>query len=99
MARLRVCPDAVQTPMLDRQLHYPEAALSFSGPRVLTVQEVTAVIVDKVLVHRPLEVLIPRSRGALARAASLWPGIALRLAPSMLRRGATRQQALLRSRS
>jgi 3-oxoacyl-[acyl-carrier protein] reductase len=85
--------------MLDLQLHYPEAALSFSGPRALTVQEVTSVIVENVLVRRPLEVLIPRSRGALARAASLWPGLARFLAPSMLRRGAERQQALLRSRS
>jgi 3-oxoacyl-[acyl-carrier protein] reductase len=94
-----VCPDAVQTPMLDLQLEYPEAALSFSGPRPLTVQEVTRVIVEKVLPNRPLEVLIPRSRGALARAVSVWPGLALRLAPSMLRRGAARQRALLGGRS
>ncbi len=27
-----VCPDAVDTPMVDLQLHYPEAAMTFSGP-------------------------------------------------------------------
>ncbi len=94
-----VCPDAVQTPMLDLQLDYPEAALSFSGSRPLTMEEVTRVIVEDVLENRPLEVLIPRSRGALARLTSMWPGLAVRLAPSMMRRGAERQKALLRSRS
>jgi 3-oxoacyl-[acyl-carrier protein] reductase len=94
-----VCPDAVQTPMLDRQVPFPEAALSFSGSRPLTVQEVARVVVEKVLEKRPLEVLIPGPRGALARATSVWPGLALRLAPLMTRRGALRQQALLRSRS
>ncbi len=94
-----VCPDAVQTPMLDRQVPCPEAALSFSGPRPLTVQEVASAIVENILVKRPLEVLIPGPRGVLARATSVWPGLALRLAPLMLRRGAERQQALLRSRS
>jgi 3-oxoacyl-[acyl-carrier protein] reductase len=94
-----VCPDAVQTPMLDRQVSHPEAALSFSGGRALTVQEVANVIVDRVLETKPLEVLIPRSRGVLAQATSVWPGLALRLAPLMLRRGRERQQALLRNRS
>jgi 3-oxoacyl-[acyl-carrier protein] reductase len=94
-----VCPDAVQTPMLDRQVAFPEAALSVSGSRPLTVEQVVRVIVEGVLVKRPLEVLIPGSRGVLVRATSVWPGLALRLAPVMTRRGALRQQALLRSRS
>jgi 3-oxoacyl-[acyl-carrier protein] reductase len=94
-----VCPDAVQTPMLDLQVPHPEAALTFSGARALTVQEVANVIVDDVLERKPLEVLIPRARGVLARITSAFPGLALRLAPLMLRRGRERQQALLRSRS
>ena len=28
-----VCPDAVRTAMLDKQLDYPEAALTFTAPR------------------------------------------------------------------
>jgi 3-oxoacyl-[acyl-carrier protein] reductase len=94
-----VCPDAVQTPMLDLQLHHPEAALTFSGARALTVQEVANVIVDDVLERKPLEVLIPRSRGVLARVISAWPGLALWLSPLMTRRGLKRQQDLIRSRS
>jgi 3-oxoacyl-[acyl-carrier protein] reductase len=94
-----VCPDAVQTPMLDLQVPHPEAALTFSGSRALTVQEVVNVIVEDVLESRPLEVLIPRTRGLLARVASVWPGLALRVTPLMTRRGRQRQQALLRSRS
>jgi 3-oxoacyl-[acyl-carrier protein] reductase len=34
-----VCPDAVQTPMLDMQVDYEQAAMTFSGNRVLTVEE------------------------------------------------------------
>jgi NAD(P)-dependent dehydrogenase (short-subunit alcohol dehydrogenase family) len=33
-----VCPDAVRTPMLALQRDYPEAALTFSGPRTLGVE-------------------------------------------------------------
>lgn len=89
-----VCPDAVQTPMLDLQLDHPEAALSFSGPRALTVEEVGETIVDHVLVRRPLEVVLPRHRGWIAKAASAWPGLGARIAPFFIRRGAKRQKAL-----
>jgi 3-oxoacyl-[acyl-carrier protein] reductase len=93
-----VCPDAVWTPMLERQLACPEAALAFSGSRFLTVEEVGGVIVDHVLPKRPLEVILPPSRGLLARAVSLWPSLGLRLAPLMIRRGRARQRALLARR-
>jgi 3-oxoacyl-[acyl-carrier protein] reductase len=89
-----VCPDAVWTPMLQPLVTCPEAALAFSGSRVLTVQEVGRVIAERVLRRRPLETVLPRSRGLLARAANLWPGLGLRLAPLLLRRGQARQKAL-----
>jgi NADP-dependent 3-hydroxy acid dehydrogenase YdfG len=89
-----VCPDAVRTPMLEPLVTSPEAALAFSGSRVLTVEEVGRVIVGRVLRKRPLEVILPRSRGLIAKAASLWPGLGLRLAPLLLRRGQARQSAL-----
>lgn len=91
-----VCPDAVRTPMLDLQLDYPEAAMSFSIPSPLTVEEVGQAIVEDVLVHRPLEVLLPRHRGWLARAAGLWPGLGSRIAPYFVKRGRERQEALRR---
>jgi 3-oxoacyl-[acyl-carrier protein] reductase len=89
-----VCPDAVQTPMLDLQVRYPEAAISFSNPKALTVEDVGRVIVGRVLAKRPLEVLLPRHRGWIARAAGLWPGLGMRMAPFFIKRGAERQKSL-----
>jgi 3-oxoacyl-[acyl-carrier protein] reductase len=80
--------------MLQPLVTSPEAALAFSGSRILTVQEVVRVIAERVLPRRPLEVILPPSRGLIARAANLWPGLGLRLAPLLLRRGQARQKAL-----
>lgn len=93
-----VCPDAIDTPMLDLQLDHAEAAITFSGPKTFTVDDIVAVLVDDVLVRRPIEVRIPRSRGALATAASAFPTASLRLAPVMRRRGLRRQERLRRRR-
>jgi 3-oxoacyl-[acyl-carrier protein] reductase len=89
-----VCPDAVKTPMVDLQVDYPEAAISFSNPTLLTPDEVVRVIVDDVLVRRPLEVLIPRGRGRLARLVAAFPELGLRLAPRFAARGEARRRAL-----
>ncbi len=71
-----VCPDAVKTPMFDHQIGYREAALTFTAPKVLSVEEVSRVILGKVLARRPLIVAIPRWRGWLARLADLFPSTA-----------------------
>ncbi len=89
-----VCPDAVATPMLDLQLDYPEAALSFTAPRVLTVEDLSKVIFGRVLRKRPPIVTIPRWRGWLARIADLSPRSARLLASVMERQGLRKQQAL-----
>jgi len=87
-----VMPDAVQTPMLDLQVHYDEAALTFSGDKPLTVEEVERLLVDKVLPQRPLEVAFPLGRGALARAANTAPGITSLIAPMLLKKGLAMQE-------
>ncbi len=92
-----VCPDAVATPMLDKQLDYPEAALTFTAPRVLTVEDISRVILGRVLRRRPLFVAIPRWRGWLARLGDLSPRCAGFLAKVMARQGLRKQQALKRS--
>ena len=89
-----VCPDAVQTPMLDLQVDHEEAALTFSGDHVLTVDEIEAVILEKVLVKRPPEVLIPRYRGALAKLGAAFPSLAGLLADSLSKKGRKKQAAL-----
>ncbi len=42
-----VCPDLVDARMLTLHLDYPEAALTFSGGRHLTVQEIGQVILEQ----------------------------------------------------
>jgi 3-oxoacyl-[acyl-carrier protein] reductase len=93
-----VCPDTVRTPMVESQLGKTAAALVFSGPRLLTTEEVVSVLAGRVLSEQPMEVLLPRSRGLLARAAGLWPGLGLRLAPFYWRRGEERRRAHLSGR-
>ncbi len=89
-----VCPDAVATPMLDLQLDYPEAALTFTAPRVLSVEDLSRTIFGRVLDKRPLIVSIPRWRGWLARLADLSPRSARLLARVMERQGLRKQKAL-----
>lgn len=86
-----VCPDAVRTPMLDLQLDYREAELTFSGARLLTPDDVVRAIVDEVLPRRPLMLAIPRSRALLARLADLFPRTAVWLEPLLRRLGRARQ--------
>lgn len=85
-----VMPDAIATPMLTLQETRDEAALTFSGGRVLSPADIEAVL-DDVFLRRPLEVSVPRQRGALAKAAALVPSLGIRLAPFLRRIGATAQ--------
>lgn len=86
-----VMPDAVMTPMLDLQLDYAQAALTFSGSEPLTVQDVELALLEKVLPERPLEFAIPWSRGALARVANTVPASARLLRPLLERKGLAAQ--------
>ena len=88
-----VCPDAVNTPMVDLQLDYTEAAMTFSGSRILSVQEVGDAIVERVLPRRPLELMLPRHRGWLAKASSAFPSLTLAIGPRLTRLGLIRQRA------
>jgi 3-oxoacyl-[acyl-carrier protein] reductase len=87
-----VCPDAVETPMLDLEMSHDAAALAFSARRYLAIEEVGRVIFDQVLARRPLEVVILRHRGWLAKLTSLWPASETWLLPKILRDGRKRQE-------
>lgn len=89
-----VCPDLVATPMMEAQVGHDAAALSFSGRRPLTVDEVAGALVGPVVARRPRELWLPRSRGLLARLADLFPGLGFALAPLLARKGRARQRAL-----
>jgi short-subunit dehydrogenase len=73
-----VCPDGVQTAMLDAQ--DPDglgAALVHSGGRILSVEEIAEVAVGLVGSSRVVRT-VPVWRGALMRTISVAPSIASR---------------------
>lgn len=87
-----VCPDAIQTPMLDLQVDYEEAALTFSGSRFLTAEDIERVLVEKVLPRRPIECLVPAGRGWTAKVASAFPRLARPIAAKLQRVGEKRRR-------
>jgi len=87
-----VCPDAVQTPMLDLQVNYDQAALTFSGNRSLTTQEVMSAILDHALTKAPLEITLPASRGFVSKLASFFPGLSALVLEGLLKKGRQKQQ-------
>lgn len=89
-----VCPDAVRTPMLDLQVDYPEAAITFTAPRFLTPEDISRLILGKVLRSRPILVSIPKSRAFLARLSDLFPAVATRLTRLLTVRGRQVQKGL-----
>ncbi|PJZ65905.1 SDR family oxidoreductase [Leptospira wolffii] len=86
-----VCPDAIQTPMLDLQKDYEEASMTFSGNAYLTTETVTDIIFNKVIPNKTLEVLIPGSRGLLAKIGSFLPALNMLLTPSLQNKGRKKQ--------
>lgn len=76
-----VCPDAIDTDMVQNVRGSKEASLVFASPTLLTVEEVAGVVLE--LVERPrLSVSVPRSKGALAHALRPFPAFGLKaLAP------------------
>jgi NAD(P)-dependent dehydrogenase (short-subunit alcohol dehydrogenase family) len=85
-----VCPDGIWTPMLEDKLDDPEAAGSFSG-HLLTAEQV-ATAVGKLTEHpRPILVL-PRWRGPMLRLFDLFPRLALRLLPWVMRDARRKQR-------
>jgi 3-oxoacyl-[acyl-carrier protein] reductase len=89
-----IMPDAVKTPMLDLQVHYREAAMTFSGDAPLTVEDIEKVLLERVLPKRPMEITVPLSRGLLARAANTAPKAALLMEPLLTRKGLKAQEAI-----
>ncbi len=95
-----ICPDLVHTPLLEQhvRLAEPEAAgLIFSGPRALSVDEVSEAIF-RAMRERPLEIALPRGRGLLAKLSSAAPGTLLALYEPLKRRGVKRFERARRER-
>ena len=89
-----ICPDAVQTPMLDQQKGKEQAALTFSGSRALTTQEVVNAIVGPALHDKPLEIILPPMRGVLAKVANAFPALAATQVAKLRKAAIKRQQKI-----
>ena len=88
-----ICPDAVETPMLHQEALEPEAAISFSCDRILTVQDVERAILTA-MEKKTAEILIPGgSPKLLFRFITAWPVQAMRLLPLFQRKAERQQQA------
>lgn len=92
-----VCPDLVDTPMLDHQLDFDASALAFSGPRPLTVDEVSRALL-RAMDRRPMEIDLPASRSWLAKIGNLAPGMATFLTRSLTEKGLRTMRRLRRER-
>ncbi|MBZ5504967.1 MAG: SDR family oxidoreductase [Acidobacteriia bacterium] len=88
-----VCPSGADTPLVGPYKHKEKAALIFSVP-LLTTEQVVRAIVDRALVKRPMETIVPRPRGLLAKLAGSFPAAATRLAGFMTQRGLRNQSRL-----
>lgn len=88
-----VCPDAVQTPMLDLQIAHEQAAMTFSGDRFLSTDEVVAACL-RALEHAPIEITLPLSRGLIAKLASAFPGLNRLMLDQLRRKGLRKQQQM-----
>lgn len=82
-----LCPDLVDTPMLDHQLDFEAAAMTFSGPkRPLSVEDIE-VAFFRIMKTKPVEMTLPAARGRLAKLGNLLPGIGIMLTNRLRRKG------------
>lgn len=84
-----VCPDAIETPMLEKQLDFDEAAMTFSGGKTLKVEDLERAVFAQVIPKRPLELCLPLDRGAMAKAANLFPGVSQYISGQLKKKGLT----------
>ncbi len=93
-----ICPDLIDTPMLDVQLKRPEeSALAFAASQPLRVEQVTQAIL-RAMEQKPLEVILPISRGLLARIGNAFPALGPFLYRYLRWRGLQRAAHLARHR-
>ncbi|MFA6240842.1 MAG: SDR family oxidoreductase [Candidatus Hydrogenedentales bacterium] len=86
-----VCPDAIDTPLLEQSSKTEAGAMVFSGSRLLTLEEIGDLIVNRVLVNRPIEVAVPFSRAVLSKVANLFPALGGTVLPALTKKGRTHQ--------
>ncbi len=86
-----ICPDAVQTNMLDYQKDKKEAAMTFSAKKYLTVEDLDNAIIS-IIENPKMELWLPKSRGILATFGSLFPGLTAGIKKKMIQKGVEKQK-------
>lgn len=82
-----VCPDGVDTHLLDQSKTVDAGAIVFSSRRLLTVEQIGDVIMGRVLKKRPVEISVPTGRGLLARLVDVFPSLGFLMRDHYARRG------------
>ena len=91
-----LCPDGMLTPMITDVIDDPAVAMTFTGLRPVTVEEVAEASVR--VLRRPRRVVsVPHWRGAQVRLISSVPDLVLRAAPLFTRLGRAQQDRLRRA--
>jgi 3-oxoacyl-[acyl-carrier protein] reductase len=82
-----ICPDLVDTDMLTEQLDYSAAAMTFSGGKVLKVEDIEKAIFEGALKRKKVEILLPKTRGTLAKIGNVFPRLSLLLSNLLTKKG------------
>jgi short-subunit dehydrogenase len=91
-----LCPDGMLTPMITEVIDDPAVAMTFTGLRPVTAEEVAEAAVRAL--RRPRRVVsVPHWRGAQVRLISAVPDLVLRAAPLFTRLGRAQQDRLRRA--
>jgi len=86
-----VCPDAIRTPLVEQCARTEAGAMVFSGPRLLTLQEIGDAIMSRALQNKELEVAVPWSRAWLSRISAMFPSMGSGILPGLIKKGKRHQ--------
>jgi 3-oxoacyl-[acyl-carrier protein] reductase len=81
------CPNAIRTPLLKQASEHDAGAMVFSSGRLLTLEEIGDVMLNRVLTKKQPEVSIPLRWAVTARIANLLPNFGAALLPSLFKKG------------
>lgn len=88
------CPDAIDTGLLHESKSKEAGAMVFSAGRLLSVEQVGQVIIQRALTDKPMEITYPRGRSFLAKIGGWKPALAQTLAGGMIRKGLATQKKM-----
>jgi len=91
------CPNAVRTPLLKQSSEKDAGAVVFSSGRLLTLEEIGDVMLNRVLTRKEPEVAIPRRWALTAKLVNLVPGMGAAILPSLLKKGRVYQTQHVKS--